>query len=139
MTDRELKKMVKWNISDAKKLLDCFLEVEEDAFPEYHKEKAKERSKTVRKFILDYGVNHVTIKNYTNMMLEHSSLTIDVFDTERWMEGDITIYLGSETHELSANRTSKLFRFDSDLKRSVMKVTEQKFNFKLWKWEDVKK
>lgn len=117
---------------NSEKLLNCFLEIEENSFPEYYKVKAKERSETVRNFIKDFGVDHVTVNNYTNMMQFLSSITIDTFNSNNWMDGNITIDLGSETHELFANR---IF---TDKNSRPYKSIKQIFNFKMWKWEEEK-
>jgi len=119
-----------WNTSHAKKLLDCFLEIEENQYPEFHKVKAKIRSETVRKFIVEFGADHVTVNNYTNMMQLSSSITIDVYQTGGSLKGNIEIDLGSETHELYAKRNT----WDS----KKLKHIDQVFNFELWVWEELK-
>ncbi len=111
-----------WNKSGAKKLFDCFMEIEKSQYPEYYYEKLDERKSIIEKFIVEFGVDRVTINNYTNMMQFSSSITLDVFDSKRWQEGSIDISIGSESHEYWASRVNKNI----------------KFNFQTWVWEEKK-
>jgi hypothetical protein len=107
-----------WNKSNAKKLFDCFMEIEKSQFPEYLHKAVDERKNIIERFILEFGADHVTICNYTNMMQFSSSITIDVFQYGRWKEGSININIGSEPQEYWANRINGT----------------QKFDFEKWKW-----
>jgi hypothetical protein len=97
----------------AGKLLDYFLKIEEEQYPESLRQQVRTRHEKVVKFISEFGVDMVTLNTYTNMMQLSNSLTIDVFDSKRYGEGKINIDLGSEAWELWATRGDKQFDFRS--------------------------
>jgi hypothetical protein len=119
-----------WNKSKAKVLFDCFMEIEKKSYPEYLHDRVDERTKRVEALIVAHGANHVTINNYTNMMQFSSSITIDTFSSGRWMDGNITIDIGSEPHELSAIRTRSEFKVGTP----TIEINER-FNFETMEWE----
>ena len=109
-----------------KKLFDVFMEIENSQYPEFMQEQLDMRTKLIEKLIEEFGVDHttITVNTMTNMMLPmySMSITLDTYVTSRSNEGDITIDIGSEPHEISAIRDNH-------------KEGTQIFNFKEWKWE----
>ena len=110
------------------KLLDCLLKIEEDSYPETIKESVIERSNIVRKFVKQFGVDRVTVNTHTNMMQNLHSITINVFNSGRWKEGNIIIDLGSEPDELWATKTIRTYLHPG------YKDVNYWFNFKTWRW-----
>jgi hypothetical protein len=117
------------------KLLNCFLGIEESMYPKHRLDEAKKRSETVRKFVEEFGCNHVTVNNYTNMMQFSSSITIDRFKSEKYMNGDINIDLGSELHELFAKRIRTEYPKEPPF---LTKYIKEVFDFKSWQWVEYK-
>jgi hypothetical protein len=115
---------------NAKKLLQCFLDIEDSQYPEVFKDRLIERNNKVIDLIEKYGVNHVTVSTYTNMMQFLSSVTIDTFKGDAVVHYDLDIELGSEVQELSAHRNLTVYSEES--KR--FKVVPQYFNFKTNEW-----
>ena len=113
-----------WDKSYAKKLFECFMEIEKSQYPPQSFERLDHRKNLLEKFILEFGVNHLSITNYTNMMQILSSITVDVFDSKRWMEGSISVGVGSEPYELWATRGEKVFDFNNWLWIDKPKSTE---------------
>lgn len=102
-----------WNKSGAKKLLACFMEIEASQYSPSCKPELDKRVALVEKLILDFGVDHATVTNYTNMMLVSSSIMLDVYISKRRVEGNIYIHIGSEPSELWATRGDEKFDFES--------------------------
>jgi hypothetical protein len=95
-------------------LIKVFLLVEGQQYPSHFKERLLEREKKIWRVIEDYGVNHVTLHTYTNMMQDLCTLTVDTFVSGRFMEGNLDIQIGSEPQELCCIRKGKWYDFDSE-------------------------
>lgn len=100
-----------WIKSRSKKLFDCFMDIEASQYHLHQQDKLNDRRKDAERLIVEFGCNHATITNYTNMMQMSSSITIDVFDSKRYMDGDLDIHIGSEAQELWATRGGMRFDF----------------------------
>lgn len=109
-----------WNKSNAKKLFDCFMDIEENQYPKKFLLELKRRRDLVENLILKHGCNRVSITNYTNLGVWSSSISLDVFQSGKWQNGDIDIHIGSEPHEMFATRIRGKIR--------------EKFNFKTLRW-----
>ncbi len=112
-----------WNKSNAKKLFDCFMEVEKNQYPEYFHEKLDERAKLAEKFIIEFGNDNVRINNYTNMMLFSSAVILDTYifyDELTKRHYNIDLNIGSEPHEIWATNDRN-----------------QKFDFDSWEWKEI--
>jgi len=112
-----------WEKSHAKRLFDLFVELEKSSYPESKHENLDKRHEMAEKFIMEFGVNHVTVQNYTNMMQLCSAVTLDCFDSKRYTEGDIEVNLGSNPDEIWADRGGNFGK------------VQEYFDFNEWKWK----
>lgn len=104
------------------KLVNSCLKIDEEQYPEKVRPLAERRSKWAKKFIGEFGVDHVTITAHKNFTCPSFSVVIDTFNPTRYKEGNIVIVLGANPLEISAERK------DPNSKR------KETFDFKTWKW-----